>query len=295
VKNKICIAVWILIGFISLAPLVCSPLKAQLSVAIDFDNVIFISDWTKSGEFQFTRGEYRESAAPGAATEIVVRLTGNIVVEKIDGKDVAVVILITDPGGSGTFYDLALLIKGPQDWVNTNVVHLGDRVKIHSLAIKNDMIVVDMTTHGPDDPMCCPSRRVIQRYAMENDRFVKANDFADKIEDSLFVGTVWKWQQTLYNNDMRAVPGDPSRYTIAFQPDGSLNIRADCNRAGGKYLLQKSALTIEVTHSTRAACPPDSLEQTFLRDLNAAAIYFMREGHLYIDLKYDTGTMKFAK
>jgi heat shock protein HslJ len=108
-------------------------------------------------------------------------------------------------------------------------------------------------------------------------------------------GAEWKWQQTLYNNDQRAVPGDPSHYTITFKPDGTLSIRADCNRAGGKYTLEKSALTIEVTHSTRAACPPDSLEQTFLKNLNATAIYFMREGHLYIDLKYDTGTMKFAK
>jgi heat shock protein HslJ len=108
-------------------------------------------------------------------------------------------------------------------------------------------------------------------------------------------GIVWKWRQSLYNNDQRAAPDDPSRYTIVFQPDGSLNIRVDCNRAGGKYSLQKSALTIEVTHSTRAACPPDSLEQTFLKNLNAAAIYFMRDGQLYIDLKYDSGTMKFAK
>lgn len=108
-------------------------------------------------------------------------------------------------------------------------------------------------------------------------------------------GIVWKWQQTLYNNDQKAAPDDSSRYTIVFQPDGSLNIRADCNRAGGKYTLQKKTLTIEVTHSTRAACPPDSLEQIFLKNLNSAAIYFMRKGHLYIDLKYDTGTMKFAK
>lgn len=108
-------------------------------------------------------------------------------------------------------------------------------------------------------------------------------------------GAEWKWQQTLYNNDQRAVPGDPSHYTITFKPDGSLNIRADCNRAGGKYTLERSSLTIKVTYSTRAACPPDSLEQTFLKNLNAAAIYFMREGHLDIDLKYDTGTMKFSK
>ncbi|UCH23203.1 MAG: META domain-containing protein [Deltaproteobacteria bacterium] len=108
-------------------------------------------------------------------------------------------------------------------------------------------------------------------------------------------GVVWQWQQTRYNNDQQAAPDDPPRYTIVFQPDGRLNIRADCNRAGGKYTVQDSRLTIEVTHSTRAACPPDSLEQTFLKNLNAAAIYFMREGHLYIDLKYDSGTMKFSK
>ncbi len=109
------------------------------------------------------------------------------------------------------------------------------------------------------------------------------------------IGVTWKWQQTRYNNDSKATPQDPSRYTVAFRPDGALNIRADCNRAGGKYAIRTSALTVEVTHSTRAACPPDSLEQTFLRDLNSAAIYFMREGHLYIDLKYDTGTIKFAR
>jgi heat shock protein HslJ len=109
------------------------------------------------------------------------------------------------------------------------------------------------------------------------------------------IGVTWIWQQTRYNNDTNATPQDPSRYTIAFKPDGALNIRADCNRAGGKYTMQKSTLTIEVTHSTRAACPPDSLEQTFLRDLNSAAIYFIREGYLYIDLKYDSGTMQFSR
>jgi hypothetical protein len=44
-----------------------------------------------------------------------------------------------------------------------------------------------------------------------------------------------------------------------------------------------------------AACPPDSLEQTFIKDLNAAVIYFIHEGNLYLDLKYDTGTMKFSR
>ena len=109
------------------------------------------------------------------------------------------------------------------------------------------------------------------------------------------LGIVWKWQQTLYSNDQSAVPDHPTRYTIAFQPNGTVAIRADCNRAGGKYAQADSSLTIEVTHSTRAMCPPESLEQTFLKDLDAAAIIFMRKGQLYIDLQYDTGTMRFSK
>jgi PAS domain S-box-containing protein len=41
--------------------------------------------------------------------------------------------------------------------------------------------------------------------------------------------------------------------------------------------------------------PPESLEQNYIRDLNAAAIYFFKADVLCIDLKYDTGTMKFLR
>ena len=108
-------------------------------------------------------------------------------------------------------------------------------------------------------------------------------------------GVIWEWQQTLYNNDTRAVPDDPGRYTVAFEPGGKLFIRNDCNRGGGNYSVDGKSIVIEVTHTTRAKCPPDSLEQTFFKDLNAARIHFLQNGNLYIDLKYDTGTMKFGR
>jgi heat shock protein HslJ len=106
---------------------------------------------------------------------------------------------------------------------------------------------------------------------------------------------VWKWQQTRLNDGQTVTADDPTRYTLAFQPDGSLAIRADCNRVGGNYTIENTSLAIETTFSTRAMCPPDSLDQTFLKHLNAAAIVFMREGHLYIDLQFDTGTMRFSQ
>ena len=78
-------------------------------------------------------------------------------------------------------------------------------------------------------------------------------------------------------------------------PNGKLHVRADCNRFGGTYSLEGKRLTNDLTHSTRIMCPPDSLEEVFKKDLIAAAIYFFKDGFLYLDLKYDSGTMKFGR
>ena len=114
-------------------------------------------------------------------------------------------------------------------------------------------------------------------------------------ESEKITGTIWTWQQTRYNNDQQAIPADPSSYTITFNADGTLNMRVDCNRGGGTYSIQDNRITIEVTHTTLAMCPPESLYQTFIKDLNAATIYFFKDGNLYLDLKYDTGTMVFHR
>ena len=114
-------------------------------------------------------------------------------------------------------------------------------------------------------------------------------------EAAAVIDADWKWLVSRYNNDTEARPADPARYRLRLEPDGTLRARADCNQVGGRYRIEGSAVAIEVTHSTMAACEPGSLERTFLRDLSGAAIYFMRQGRLYLDLKYDTGTMEFGR
>jgi heat shock protein HslJ len=108
-------------------------------------------------------------------------------------------------------------------------------------------------------------------------------------------GTAWRWVQTLYNDDRKAAPADPKDYTVQFREDGTLQAKADCNLKGGTYSSDGKLLSIEITHSTMAACPEGSLEDEFVRTLSAAAIYFLKDGDLYIDLKYDTGTMRFSR
>jgi heat shock protein HslJ len=118
-----------------------------------------------------------------------------------------------------------------------------------------------------------------------------------KEDNSEITGMVWQWVQTLYNDDRKAVPADPKNYTIQFREDGTLNVKADCNQKGGTYSASadEKRLSIEITHSTMAACPDGSLEDEFTRALSAAAIYFFKDGDLYIDLKYDSGTIRFSK
>jgi hypothetical protein len=165
-----------LIWCMALLPFCCGLAMAGESPEINFDKIVFLSSWTQLGKVQLVNGEYREPAAPGSATQTVVKLTDARVFGKLGGKDVGAVILVTDTGGSGTFYDLALLVKGPQGWVHQDSSLLGDRIKIHFLVMKDNAIMLDMTTHGPGDPRCCPTQRVIQWFSLKDNRLVKMSD-----------------------------------------------------------------------------------------------------------------------
>jgi len=223
----------------------------------------------------------------------VIQAAGDIAYGEISGSPSAAVVLATNAGGSGTFFDLALLQWQSGRWINTDMAELGDRVQIHAVAIEDNVIRVDLTTHGPGDPMCCPSHRSERLFTVHSERLATSGAFSQPASSSAVVGIVWKWQRSHYNNDTESVPPNADHYTVQLLPEGNIAVRADCNRAGGVYRLENQQITIEITHSTMAACPPNSLEQVFIKDLNAAAIYFIKEGALYLELQYDTGTMQF--
>ena len=84
------------------------------------------------------------------------------------------------------------------------------------------------------------------------------------------------------NNDDKFVPDNPDNYTIQFMPDGTVAIQADCNRVGGTYTLDGSAITIELGPTTLAACPPGSLGDQCMANLGVATIYFFQRENLFI-------------
>lgn len=105
----------------------------------------------------------------------------------------------------------------------------------------------------------------------------------------------WKWLESHYNDDTSVIPADPTQYTLRFAANGSVNARVDCNRAGGRYHLEEGKLRIEITHSTMAACEPDSLEAIFLKDIGRTGAFFLQDGKLHVDLNHDAGAMAFGR
>jgi hypothetical protein len=118
-------------------------------------------------------GEFRKPAAPGAASEIVVKLTDIGAFGRLNGTDIGALVFTTETGGSGTFRELALLTRGDRGWVNSHSLLLGDRVKLKAVAIVADSILVDMIIHGPSDPRCCPTVESRRRFAVRDGRLVE--------------------------------------------------------------------------------------------------------------------------
>lgn len=264
--------------------------------SVDPASLTYMSSWRVSGEVTLTDGVFREKAAPGSATEFVVHLSDWRAFNKVEGEETGAVILVTQAGGTGSFYDLALLTRNGHRWVNSDVLSLGDRVVIHSLAIHKDEIVVEMTSYGPQDPMCCPSQRIVRHFAIKAGKLVaKEGDATSVPAHASLVGATWLWVRSSYNDDSKSVPPRPEEYTVIFNGDGTINVKADCNLKGGTYRVNGQTLNITIAQSTMAACPEGSLENLFIRDLNGAAVWFIKDDSLYLDIMFDTGTMQFRQ
>ena len=113
----------------------------------------------------------------------------------------------------------------------------------------------------------------------------------DKIADAL-TSNAWYWKR--FAPKTGAVEIDqPRAYELNFAKDGSLSIKADCNRAFGSYRLDGSNLSIEVGPSTLALCPGESRSEQFLQ-LLVTAQKLIISGELLIMMLKDDSAISFT-
>ncbi len=137
-------------------------------------------------------------------------------------------------------------------------------------------------------------------YALENGQLILtlADEggtlrFAPALIDDV-VGVEWQWQDFQGGDNSLMGILNPEQYTLLLNADGSLNVRADCNRGSGSYTLEDNQLTLEVKALTRAMCPPESLSQQYLEYLAAVETFVIEDGTLMLNLASGAGSLRFA-
>ena len=165
--------------FVSLLLLACGGLNPHKKTATkltvtELKNAAYQSQYTTDSKAKLTDGEYRERVVEGSAAEVVVTLTDTIAFGRLsDCREAAAVIMKSETGGSGTFTDLAVVVNDNGRPQNIATKLLGDRVKVKNISLKAGTITVDLITHGPDDPMCCPTLEVSQMYELQGNTLIQ--------------------------------------------------------------------------------------------------------------------------
>jgi heat shock protein HslJ len=105
-------------------------------------------------------------------------------------------------------------------------------------------------------------------------------------------GVEWRLE-SLQRPDGAVLPADPGRYTLSLAADGSARVRSDCNSCGGRYTLSGSSLAVDALGCTRVFCGDDSLDQPFVRALQAARSVDGDESRLVVS--GTEGTLRFTR
>ena len=156
------------------------PPQPELSAA-SLRSAAYSSQHVEEGEIRLVHGVYRDTARRVSVFFLPEYATGDL---DSDGAPDAAVVLATTTGGSGTFLDLALVLNRDGQPVNAATRFLGDRVPVDRIRIVEGEIQVDLTMHGPADPMCCPSLEVTRRFRYESAEVVEIGTRADSADDT---------------------------------------------------------------------------------------------------------------
>ena len=100
-------------------------------------------------------GRAEREAAPGSATKVVTVLGSERATADLDsdGRPDTVVVLTQQPGGSGTFAYVAVLLNGAAGVTTVPAALLGDRIKVTALRSDGPAIVVELLDRAAGEPL----------------------------------------------------------------------------------------------------------------------------------------------
>ncbi len=148
----------ILAAFILLKGAAAAPLASAGTATDHVDptgsDPLHATYWIEDEPVALVDGRNERPAAPGSAIKIRTTVWKRPVFGDLDGDgdDDAALLLIQDPGGSGTFFYVTAAIRSNGRYQGINTFLMGDRITPKDLAIRNRMIVATYADRRPNEP-----------------------------------------------------------------------------------------------------------------------------------------------
>ncbi len=252
-------------------------------------------------DFNLINGKAEKESAPGSALKNTVSIFGEPTMGDLDKDgdvDVAM-LLVNQPGGTGTFYYAVLAINNDGVYKATGTMFLGDRIAPQTLEIQEGRAVYNYAERKAGESFdVSPSvgKSVWVHYDVKNNEIGEwVKNFegeADPKKMSLGMKK-WTWIKTEMNDGKVTTPKKPEAFSLTFGKDGKVSISTDCNSMGGSYKDNGGELTFSNMYSTKMYCE-GSQEQDFAKSLGEVGSYmFTSKGELVLMIKFDSGSMIF--
>jgi hypothetical protein len=126
---------------------------------------------------QLTDGKYNQGTDATTLNYASIILTDSVALGDLNGDGVneAATIFFENYGGTGNFGFLAIYTNVDGLPVFLSSTMIDDRPLINSMTIENREVYLDATTHGFEDPGCCPALPTTHRYALVNNQLRLTN------------------------------------------------------------------------------------------------------------------------
>ena len=127
----------------------------QLGAVIERDIVHgpFNTSYSIEGDnYQLVNGKLEKDIISGSASKIRVDLLNDFTIQgdiNGDGLNDSVVILDYSAGGSGTFYYVAVAIRGDKRYYGSDAIFIGDRVSLQDIKIQGNIINIKYSDRYP--------------------------------------------------------------------------------------------------------------------------------------------------
>lgn len=145
-----------------------APVVAPLTLA-QLGSATYTVQDAPGGKVTLASGKAEVEQAPGSASKYTAQIAEPLANGAMNDKPYAAAVLITSGGGSGTFYNLAVVPNENGKPGTGLTALLGDRIKVASIAFQNNATVVNYLDRKPEEPFtAAPSVPVTKSFIINS-------------------------------------------------------------------------------------------------------------------------------